>query len=298
MALFLLRYGEIGIKSPSVRRRLESRLARNLLLMLDARGAQGAVEIEWGHLRLRADDTPSVRDALARCFGLVSASLAVEIAADLPALAREVARLAAPRLRRGDSFAVRVRRTGEHGFTSMDAAATIGQAVREACGDRVRVRLKAPDHRIDVEIRGASAYYCPDAIRGPGGLPVGSQGRAAALVDGPRGALAAWFALRRGCELLAVAPEPHGALALLAAWTPQLRALPGDSLDAAVALAQELGAEAVFAGLDLDEVLALAPTPVPVFAPLAGLTEADVAERLERVRDPRGTRRRHLAPEA
>lgn len=50
---------------------------------------------------------------------------------------------------RTQSFAVRADRVGEHGFTSLEAAAKVGQAIidsyREACGCRLRVDLRNPD---------------------------------------------------------------------------------------------------------------------------------------------------------
>ncbi|MCA1813607.1 MAG: hypothetical protein LC624_06615 [Halobacteriales archaeon] len=47
-ALFLVRYGEIGLKSPPVRRRFERLLRENIVRSLHARGATGKVDNPWG----------------------------------------------------------------------------------------------------------------------------------------------------------------------------------------------------------------------------------------------------------
>lgn len=60
------------------------------------------------------------------------------------------------------SFAVRAKRCGKHDFTSVDVAATVGQAVidsyMEATGKRLKVNLEKPDVIVRVEVRDDSFW--------------------------------------------------------------------------------------------------------------------------------------------
>jgi len=98
----------------------------------------------------------------------------------------------------GKTFAVRVRRVGKHSFTSMELARELGAIVVDKT--KKKVRLKNPDTELSVEIRDQDVYIFTERIKTPGGLPLGSQGKVVCLVDDKRGALAAWFIMKRGCS--------------------------------------------------------------------------------------------------
>ncbi|MFH1100563.1 MAG: hypothetical protein V1726_00805 [Methanobacteriota archaeon] len=53
-----------------------------------------------------------------------------------------------------------------------------------------------------IEVRGSQAYLFFEKLRGVGGLPLGTQGTVAALIDTPHSLLSAWYLMRRGCKLL------------------------------------------------------------------------------------------------
>jgi len=65
-------------------------------------------------------------------------------------------------IRAEQSFAVRAKRCGTHDFTSVDVAATVGQAVidsyMEATGKRLKVSLEEPDVIVRVEVRDDSFW--------------------------------------------------------------------------------------------------------------------------------------------
>jgi thiamine biosynthesis protein ThiI len=294
---FLVRFGEIGIKSLPVRRRFERLLAENILRSVHARGAEGTVEQTWGRLVLRAPEAVG-RDVLARTFGVVSFSPSLQAPRELPALAAfagEASSVIPPRA----SFAVRARRSGEQGFTSQDVARAVGAAILERHRARgLTVDLEAPQAEVVVEVRSDHAWVAFETLPGPGGLPVGSEGRVSAWVARPRDALAAWWAMKRGCRADLLAPEGRGeALAkLLAPWDAALELTevpwPADLDEASPsgralvlallrAHAWRRKASAVVVGDRFDEAMALAPLDrrldLPVFRPLLALEPETVA---------------------
>lgn len=292
---FLVRYGEIGIKSLPVRRRFEFLLARNIQRSLAARGAAGEVRHTWGRLFLIAPEAAG-REVLARTFGVVSFSPVVAAPVALESLAAFVGEQAAvipPR----STFAIRARRQGEVGYTSQDLARAAGQAVLDRHRSRgLSVDLSAPQAEILVEVREGEAWVAFESLPGPGGLPVASEGRVSAWLGGPRDALAAWMAMKRGCRVDLLAPPGAAGEDLakrLAAFDAgmELTHVDADSADRPLVLAlleahaHRRKGSAVVVGDGFAEAMALAPldrgVAVPVFRPLLALEPAMVARAAE-----------------
>lgn len=280
----LVRYGEIGIKSRQVRAQFERKLIERIEEQLVKRGVEAEVVREWGRILLRASDVEGALDALRHTFGIVSVSPAIECAPTVHAVAEAALGVARERLGRGQSFALRVKRSGTHTFTSLDVAKeTAGRILDELKDREPRVDLDAPDLEIKAEVREGGAFVFTRTERGPGGLPIGSQGRVAVLVDSPRAAHAAWLAGKRGAALYFFAPDPERAdawLAPLRAWTTDIRVRPiggatrAEHLDA---LAPQLAMHRCQALILADgierQILSReedARGGVPVFRPLVG----------------------------
>ncbi len=192
--MIIVRYGEIGTKSRRTRSWIEHRLVENI------KGAIGGREVlrEYGRIFVKSDSQADA-ERVAKVFGVVSTSLAEKIPSRLEALIPEGTEYARARVGSGESFAVRARRVGEQGYTSRDAAILLGEAIIKATG--ARVDLKAPDKPIYVEIRGEDAYLYDGVIEGVGGLPLGTQGKAVALVSGGIDSpVATWMMMKRGVE--------------------------------------------------------------------------------------------------
>lgn len=98
----------------------------------------------------------------------------------------------------GRRFAVRVKRSGKHDFTSLDVARHVGSRLKPYSSG---VDLENPDIEVFLEVRGDKVvgYTGDDIIEGVGGLPAGSEGRALSLfsggIDTP---VATWYVARRG----------------------------------------------------------------------------------------------------
>ncbi|MEM4729253.1 MAG: THUMP domain-containing protein [Thermoplasmata archaeon] len=208
MGLILVRYGELALKSRRVRLRFERALMRNIEEMFMSAGLECLTSREWGRIFLRTADDKGACTLLRRVFGVTSFSPAVECSSDAGEISGLVAERSRTALRDGQTFAVRARRTGTHPYTSQELAAMVGREVLRANEGRgVRVDLTAPDVEFFVEVRQKRAFVFVEKLPGPGGLPLGTQGRVVALLDGENGAAAAWLMMKRGCRVIAVAPE-------------------------------------------------------------------------------------------
>ncbi len=202
--------GEVCCKSSRTRRRFQRRLAANLEDALAADGVVVRVRDRWSRLFVvvapaRAADAPAASvDAQAvvararRVFGVSSCSVVDAVVdADLDAIVatgRDLYRDAV----RGRSYRIAARRAGRHPFKSRDVEVRLGAALND-CG---AVDLESPDVTVWVEVRDGRAYLFRHRSEGPGGLPLGTQGRCACLMSGGfDSAVAAWLLLKRGAAL-------------------------------------------------------------------------------------------------
>lgn len=243
MPLFLCRYAEIGLKSEHIRRRFENILAENVQKHFIFRGKECLVSWSRGRLFVMSSDEAAARDALSHTFGIVSFSQAVEVGCDMASVLSGLQSYAGPLLLPGRSFALRVRRAGNHPFTSMDLAREGGAMLMSLFQQRgIRVDLEHPDVEIFVEVRENAAYIYSEMQEGPGGLPLGSQGRVLCQMQNEEDMLAAWLVMRRGCRVV-VSGDAY--VSQLRKWDPELPVVePGD----AVALAIENGCNGIVYG--------------------------------------------------
>lgn len=199
--LILIRYGEIALKSNATRRRFEEKLLRNIRHALQKHGIQHKLQHEWGRIYLCPNDIAEATQVLQTIFGIVSFSHATKYEIDdLALLSQRVAEYCEKLLNDKKSFAVRATRTGTHSFTSQDVAIKTGDAIRKTTG--ASVNLDDPDMEVFIEVRENTAFVFTEKINGPGGLPLGTQGRLAIIIENPYSILAAWLLMKRGCDPL------------------------------------------------------------------------------------------------
>ena len=97
------------------------------------------------------------------------------------------------------SFCVRVKRSGVKGYTSQSAEFELGSSIGEHCR---KVDLVNPEVKIEIEATTHGAFIFRNRIPGPGGLPLGTQGKALCLISGGfDSAVAAWRLMKRGVSL-------------------------------------------------------------------------------------------------
>ncbi len=292
-SLFLVRYGELALKSPPVRREFERSLRRNIVEQFVRDGVAVRLRSDRGHLYAEADAPDRAVQVLRRVFGVTSVSRVIEVPTDRATIRDRLLEHADERLVPNSSFAVRARRTGSHPFTSQELARDLGSDVMARFGDRgLRVNLGAPDVELFVEVRGPRTYLYFDRTPGPGGLPLGVAGRLVALVDGPRGALGAYLMMKRGCRVGLVAVPDGEPLArqVLGRFDPAVqittaRPDPGEVSRVLGGLADTVRADGVVLPIGVDDYPAARAAwgDRVLFSPTVGLTDAEVMQRWKNV---------------
>lgn len=269
MSVLLVRYSEIGLKSAPVRRRFENQLKDNMLSMLMEDGVEALVTKNGARYYVEATDPDAAVASLRRVFGVGSISVAEECdSSRMEDICSKAAEYSRSRISAGQSFAVKARREGSQGYTSMDVGREAGSAIFIANEDRgARVDLTDPDVVFYVEVRENRAFVFGEYIRCHAGLPVGSQGKVIAEVGDERGMVAAWLMMKRGCRVIA-----HGdadLIALLRRYDPLLKVGDGNPQALGYVLGTSLD------GLDAVDVSSY---DVPVYFPTIGMSDDEVSE--------------------
>jgi len=204
----LLMFGELALKGRK-RSSFAAVLERNLRRALRAAGPVEISRRGSSFLVLAPDEAlASVLEVTGELPGLSVVQPALRLGPST-----ERATQAAVELVRGvdaRSFAVRSRRR-EKAFPvgSMEVARRVGAAVKDELG--LRVELRAPDVEVHVEAYERELFVSVDRLRGAGGLPVGSSGRAMVLLSGGIDSpVAAYRMMRRGlrCDFVHFSGQP------------------------------------------------------------------------------------------
>ena len=133
---------------------------------------------------------------------------------------------------------MRCRRSGTHPFTSNEIAAGAGAALLDDFRERgvpLSVNLRRPDWDISIEVRQNRAYLFSEVMKGVGGFPLGTQGKATLLIeeicDTASIVAAGWLMMKRGCLtfpfILGDAPgleeKAREVVEILREWDPDIR---------------------------------------------------------------------------
>lgn len=198
----LLGHGDFGAKSSAVRARMAERVAADVDAALAADGITADVERPWSRIVVRTDRPAAAARIAATIPGVGFARPAVATDPRLAAISDAADALAAAGAHTpAETYAVDSDRIGPddaHEFSNDDLKREVGRVVGAATG--ADVDLDDPDRTYRIEAREGEAFVSARRIEGPGGLPVGSQGRVAVLVSGGIDSpVATWRLLRRGC---------------------------------------------------------------------------------------------------
>lgn len=191
--------GEIVTKSKKVRGQFINQLAMNIRSACQKKGVQVKVERSWTRIYVRSDDE-KISKVLTRVFGIQNFSkVDFETETDLELLVAKAFDYYRD-LVAGKSFAVKAKRSGNIGFTSMDLNKSLGARLNTL--DNTRVNLTEPDVKIWCEMSPKGTAFFHDVCKGAGGLPLGCQDRAVVLMSGGFDSpVAAWMMQRRGVKV-------------------------------------------------------------------------------------------------
>lgn len=291
MPTLLVRYGELALKSPPVRREFERTLQRNIMDQFLHAGRSCRLRADHGHLYVESDDSREALRLVRRVFGVTSVSPVEELVTDVEGIRSRVVAWADPLLAPESSFAIRARRTGSHSFTSQELARALGALLMAQWPERkLSVDLETPDVELFVEVRGPRTYLYSSRVHGPGGFPLGVAGRVVALVDGRRGAVGAFLMMKRGCRVALVASGVGEELVgnILTRFDPKalVTTVRGEEApDKVRGLIQETRADGVVLPLQVDDFPSarLSWGETVLFSPTLAFTDEEVDSRWQEI---------------
>ena len=198
--IILLRVGELFLKGEN-RYIFESTLMHNIRVKLD--GLKFKLERTQGRLIVsNFEDEDEIVERLSKVFGLSSLSVADEVEASQIAIENYFSKI----LGVDGTFKVDVNR-GDKRFplTSMQLEAQLGGIILDR-NPNATVDLYNPSYVIKVDIRqNGKAYIFDKVIKGQGGLPLGTSGRALLLLSGGIDSpVAGYLMAKRGLKLEAL----------------------------------------------------------------------------------------------
>lgn len=186
----LLRYHEIALKGDN-RSWFEKRLAINARKLLQKSfGKDFSVEVGRVHGRILlkmewSDEAQSILQN--RLFGLSSFSPMVRVKTDLEFLQRRALEEFQRYVEQHGlplSFRVKTRRSDKAlPQTSTELDCLVGGYIQDHFPS-LKVNLKNPDFTLGIEIRFWESYLWTEQIKGPGGLPAGTNGSVLSLMSG------------------------------------------------------------------------------------------------------------------
>ena len=204
---FLIKYAEIGTKGKN-RYVFEDVLCNNIKNHVASYG-DFSIRREYGRIFLEANGTYDYEDVvkeLQKVFGIVGiCPIVVEENIAFEAIKEKA--IAYMKECYGEekvTFKVNTRRTNKaFPMTSMETSSEIGHFILEAC-ENTSVDVHKPDVLLNIEIRDR-VYIYSKTIKGAGGLPVGTNGKAMLLLSGGIDSpVAGYMIAKRGVELEAV----------------------------------------------------------------------------------------------
>ena len=184
---FLIKYGEIGIKGKN-RYLFEDALMRQIRFALkDVEGifkvskAQGRIYVDW-----EGDyDYDEAIECLQRVFGIVGICPVIHVEdKGFEELKKEVVSYM-DRMYPDKKITFKVEsRRGKKSYPkrSMEINCDLGEAILNAFPE-IRVDVHKPDVLLNIEVRD-EIYIYSEIIPGPGGMPVGTNGKAMLLLSG------------------------------------------------------------------------------------------------------------------
>jgi len=208
-----LRFGEVFLKRGRRKYFLDV-LATNLQRRLNAVAPQCKLRRPYGSfLVVPREDGARIEDAdllaaeLATVFGIVWAGPCEIVPSLEPKMVEDavVAYAKKYRKRRHKTFKIETKRSNKrYPMTSVDCNRQLGSAVWTALGD-IDVDIHDPDWTIRVSIQEERVLVHGTGVKGVGGLPVGSNGKALLLLSGGIDSpVAGWLTMKRGVSIDAV----------------------------------------------------------------------------------------------
>ncbi len=205
--VIIIKLGEIVLKGLN-RKTFEDRLIKNIKHRLHKIGpckvknSQSIITVAPVFDDIDIDE---VADCISHIFGIAAFSRACVAEKDIENIKITSAEYLKDHFDRITSFKVEAKRSDKKfPFTSPEIAREVGGYLADTFPE-VTVDVHDPDAVVTVEIRDDAAYIHSEVLKGAGGIPVGTGGKAAILISGGIDSpVAAYMMAKRGIELTAV----------------------------------------------------------------------------------------------
>ena len=221
---WILRYGELGLKSRVVRRQFQRGLANNL----EKLAIQYGVSLFQERIRslevITSNSAPSeIENLLSHVFGVVAIDPAMLISEEINP--ETVAKLILEKdEHRGKkrTFGVRTKRLGPKGeYKSQEYSAQIGHFMVEN-DESLSVNLREPDNWVRLILEPDRVWLLDERIQGAGGLPPGVQGDVLCRVTDEDTLMSSFLVMRRGSRLIPTKESDPKLVEILKEWDPHL----------------------------------------------------------------------------
>lgn len=203
MKFIIKLFPEITIKSRPVRKMFIVQLRRNIKQTLLHYDIESKVQGNWDNVEVVIPDDSQeleAQDTLSRISGidkiLTVKEYEFETFDDIFQIAKETY---AEKIK-DKTFCVRVKRSGEHDFTSIDVERYVGGGLMQHC-EAKKVQLKKPDYTVQMQINKQTLQTISDIVPGQGGFPLGMQDGVLSLISGGFDSnVASYLMSRRGIQ--------------------------------------------------------------------------------------------------
>ncbi|WP_300558590.1 tRNA uracil 4-sulfurtransferase ThiI [Companilactobacillus sp.] len=198
----MVRYGELSTKGKN-RKNFIGRLHGNVTKVLkDFPDLKLQPHRDRLHIKLNGTDAQPIMEKLKRVFGIQTFSLSVKVSKDFEDVKKKAIEMMHEAYQPGDSFKVATKRS-DHSYPldTNQINLQLGDAICEEFPD-IPVEMRRPDIKISVEVRQDGIYLSYLTVKGAGGLPVGTAGKAMLMLSGGIDSpVAGYLAMKRGVDI-------------------------------------------------------------------------------------------------
>ena len=184
--IILVKLGEIILKGLN-RRSFEQKLMANMRRKIAPYGnfsvycLQSTVYVE---AKDEEADVGAAFEALKKVFGIITLTKAAACEKDKDAITALAKEYLKEDLEKAASFKLESKRSDKSfPLTSIELSQYVGGELSEAFPD-IKVEMHDPELTVFIEVRDKAAYVHSSPVKGAGGMPVGSNGKAVSLLSG------------------------------------------------------------------------------------------------------------------
>ena len=202
----ILREGELVLKGKN-RRDFEFRLIKNVK-RVTKEFTSIKIERSFGRIYIRNanENTQEIINKTKLIPGIFNISPILKTNKDLDNIKEKALELLKKSIGNKKTFKVEAKRGDKsYALDSMEISRQVGGYILAKYEGELEVNVKNPDIVINIEITFTSANIYSEKIRGAGGLPIGSSGKALTLLSGGIDSpVAIWHGLKRGVDMDAI----------------------------------------------------------------------------------------------